>query len=154
MQKYPSLLWRLYPSYVIVALLSFCLVAWYVTSFSSRLHNERVETELKSQAFLVEKLVGDRLSFDNLNEIDAMLKQLSQRTPNRITVALASGDVLGDSLMPRKNVETVTDLRGVDLMMVYGAAVIASAVLHVANREEVLPRFKADAMPRPVAATE
>lgn len=34
------------------------------------------------------------------------------------------------------------------------SAVIASAVLHVANRDEVLPRFKADAMPRPVAATE
>jgi len=34
------------------------------------------------------------------------------------------------------------------------SALIASAVLHVANRDEPLPRFKADAMPKPVAQTE
>ncbi len=99
MPKRPTLLWRLYPSYLIVALLSFCLVVWHVSSVLKDLFNERIISELKAQALLVEKLVGDRFSHDKSGEIDAMLKELGPKIPSRITVALPSGVVLGDSLM-------------------------------------------------------
>ncbi len=99
MPKRPTLLWRLYPSYLIVALLSFCLIAWHVSSVLTDIYNERIISELKAQALLVEKLVGDRFSQDKSAEIDAMLKEMGPKIPSRITVALPSGVVLGDSLM-------------------------------------------------------
>jgi hypothetical protein len=50
------------------------------------------------------------------------------------------------------NLDTYERVVADDVMK--ASAVIASAVWHVANRDEPLPRFKAEAMPKPVAPTE
>lgn len=99
MPKKSTLLWRLYPSYLIVVLSSFCVTAWYVSSLLGDQYNERIVNELKTQALFVENVVGQRFSQEKSAEIDAMLKEIGSKNPSRITVALASGLVLGDSQM-------------------------------------------------------
>lgn len=108
MVKHPILLWKLYPSYLIVALFSFCLVSWLVSGQLAERFNERIIDELKAQAIVVEKAVGERFSQDKSSEVDAILKEMGSRIPSRITVALGSGDVLGDSQMKITRMDSFT----------------------------------------------
>ncbi|MBI5251949.1 MAG: PAS domain-containing protein [Desulfomonile tiedjei] len=109
MPKRPTLLWKLYPSYLVVALLSFCLMAWHVSSQLADYCNDRAVNDLKTQALLVEKLVGERFFKDSSSQIDTMLKEMGSKISSRITVALASGAVLGDSQM---NAARMDSLKG------------------------------------------
>jgi two-component system, OmpR family, phosphate regulon sensor histidine kinase PhoR len=97
MRKRRKLLWQLYPSYLIIIVVSLTAMALYTSKTLRDAGHERVVESLKIQAGIVEQLVSDRLSPERSTEIDALLKQLGRKIPTRITVALPSGLPLGDS---------------------------------------------------------
>jgi two-component system, OmpR family, phosphate regulon sensor histidine kinase PhoR len=97
MRKRRKLLWQLYPSYLIIIVVSLTAMALYTSKTLRDAGHERVVESLKIQAGIVEQLFSNRLSPDRSGEIDAVLKQLGRKIPTRITVALPSGLPLGDS---------------------------------------------------------
>ncbi len=99
--KRRSLIWRLYPSYLLITVLSLFVVTWYAVSYMGDFYFKEKISDLKTRAILLghnlAPLVSDAMdagSSDNLNEYCV---QLGQETDTRITVVLASGKVICDS---------------------------------------------------------
>ena len=97
MRKRRKLLWQLYPSYLIIIVVSLAAMALYTSRTLRVAGGERVVESLKVQADIVEQLVSGRISPEHSPEIDALLKNLAGKACHRITVAMPSGLVLGDS---------------------------------------------------------
>ena len=97
MRKRRKLLWQLYPSYLIIIVVSLTAMALYTSRTLRVAGQESVVESLKVQANIVEQLVAGRLSPERATEIDALLKQLGRKISTRITVAMPSGLPLGDS---------------------------------------------------------
>ncbi len=70
---------------------------------------ERVFENLKVQADIVEQLVSGRISPEHSPEIDALLKNLAGKVSTRITVAMPSGLVLGDSQKSPASMDNYSD---------------------------------------------
>lgn len=92
-----KLLWKIYPSYLIVVVLALAAMVWYTSDIVSALYNARLADDLKTEAVLTEKLLAGRFTLEASPEIDAVLKEVGPKIPIRITVLLPSGIVLGDS---------------------------------------------------------
>ncbi len=97
MKRKRKLIRQLYPSYVAVALVSVAAMAWIAISAVSQLSLEENIAGLKSQALLVEDILGKEFSPDRSAPIDAICKKVGSRMPVRITVMTTDGKVLGDS---------------------------------------------------------
>lgn len=97
MRKRRKLLWQLYPSYLIIIVVSLTAMALYTSRTLRVAGHERAVESLKVQADIIEQLVSPRLSPEHSAEVDALLKDLGRKISTRITVVLPSGKVLGDS---------------------------------------------------------
>lgn len=109
MRKRRKLLWQLYPSYLIIIFVSLTAMTLYTSRTLRVAHHERVVEGLKVQADLVEQLVAHRLSPERSAEIHALLKELGRKISTRITVAMPSGLVLGDSQQDPGQVDNYAD---------------------------------------------
>lgn len=96
--KRRRLLWQLYPSYLLIILLSLLLVSWYALHRTEVLYRSQLDRDLTSQAILLGQAVLDRdgnpLPPD---QIAALCRKIGAELPIRITVLLADGKVIGDS---------------------------------------------------------
>ena len=97
MRNRRKLLWQLYPSYLIIIVVSLTAMALYTSRTLRVAGQERAVESLKVQAEIVEQLVAGRLSPDRAAEVDALLKDLGRKIATRITIVMPSGLVLGDS---------------------------------------------------------
>ncbi len=97
MQKRRKLQWKLLPSYLGITLVSLLIVGWYAVSALTEVSNRQTVTNLNFQARLVGNLVGDRFSFEKSEEIRALLRELGQTTPARISVLVPSGQIVAES---------------------------------------------------------
>ena len=91
------LIWRLFPSYLLVTLLSLLALTWYATASWRQFYLEQTEIDLKNRALLVQDYLRGDLSAAKIPEIDRLCKNLGRLTATRLTVILPSGQVLGDS---------------------------------------------------------
>ncbi|MCL4503932.1 MAG: cell wall metabolism sensor histidine kinase WalK [Deltaproteobacteria bacterium] len=91
------LIWQLFPSYLLVTLLSLLALTWYATASWRQFYLEQTEIDLKNRALLVQDYLRGGLSPANGREIDQLCKDLGRLTATRLTVILPSGQVLGDS---------------------------------------------------------
>ena len=91
------LVWQLFPSYLLVTLLSLLALTWHVTTSWRRFYLEQTAADLKTRALLVETRLQGRLAPGKGAEIDRICKDLGRLTGTRLTVILPSGQVLGDS---------------------------------------------------------
>src|SRR5208337_812862 len=91
------LVWQLFPSYLLVTLLSLLALTWHVTTTWRRFYLEQTAADLKTRALLVETRLQGRLAPGKGAEIDRICKDLGRLTGTRLTVILPSGQVLGDS---------------------------------------------------------
>ncbi len=93
------LLWRLYPSYVVIIFVSLLLVSIHALRSVDRFYRDRLARELQVQAVLVGSRLVDAtgaLPADH-HAVDRLCKDLGRRIPARITVILPDGRVVGDS---------------------------------------------------------
>lgn len=97
MNKRKKLIWQLFPSYLLITLLSVLAVSWYASSALRHFFLDQTETDLKTRAFLVEKQVAPHLSPLNPAIVDAICKDIGKHSATRITVILPTGEVIGDS---------------------------------------------------------
>lgn len=97
MEKRRKLIWQLYPTYLIIIVLSLIGMGSYGFKVLKQLTQERLLVSLQAQAFLIRELVQRQLSGAGLGQLDQQLKRIGANTAVRITVILPSGEVVGDS---------------------------------------------------------
>jgi two-component system phosphate regulon sensor histidine kinase PhoR len=97
MKKKKRLLWQLYPSYLLITIISLLAVTIYATSSLREFYLDRIAGDLRDRAYLLEKQILQFLGPLDTNVVDALCKELGKLSTTRITVILPSGTVIGDS---------------------------------------------------------
>lgn len=109
-RKKTKLIWRIFPSFFFIILLSLTVEAWYSISYFKKFFLETTRRELMVRASLMQDRFARALYVDGLSpqQIDALCKNLGEKIQTRITVILYSGEVIGDSFA---RVETMENHR-------------------------------------------
>jgi len=89
--------WQIYPSYLIVTLLSLTAVFLLSSSAISRFYHRQTAESLNVQALFAEELVRDRFDAQHINDLSRISESLGGKTIARITFILPDGTVAGDS---------------------------------------------------------
>jgi two-component system phosphate regulon sensor histidine kinase PhoR len=97
MKKKRRLIWQIYPSHLMIILISVVLVAWYATDSLRRFYLRQTAQDLQSRAYLLHEQISSLLSPLDSDVIDAICKEIGQLSVTRITVILPGGQVIGDS---------------------------------------------------------
>ncbi|MGD2099561.1 MAG: ATP-binding protein [Desulfobacterales bacterium] len=97
MKKRKRLLWRLFPTYLLITLISLLAVSWYASEAMRRFFLDQTATDLKARAALLEKQITGFLSPLDAAAIDSICKEGGRLSATRITVILPDGTVIGDS---------------------------------------------------------
>ena len=95
--KRRTLLWTVYPYYLIIILGSLALTAWYASNQMTRLYYEETTSVLETRAQLVERQVARLITQDDRAAIQKLSSELGALSGTRITVVGADGTVLGDT---------------------------------------------------------
>ena len=91
------LLWQLYPSFLLIIVISVVGVAWYASQSLHKFYLNDVADGLKSRAYLIEKQISANLTEHKFQEIDTLCKEIGDSSSTRITVILPNGEVIADS---------------------------------------------------------
>jgi two-component system phosphate regulon sensor histidine kinase PhoR len=95
--KKKRLIWHIYPSYVLLAVLAMAAVLISVSGIARSFHYARTDQQLVSASHLIaEQFVAQPELLDGPAG-DALCKSLAQRSGYRITLMLPDGTVIGDS---------------------------------------------------------
>lgn len=97
MKKRKKLIWRLFPSYLLITLLSLIAVSWYATSSLRQFYIDQTQSDLEARAHLLEQQITQYLAPLKPEAVDAFCKDAGKLAATRITVILPSGVVIGDS---------------------------------------------------------
>ena len=97
MKKKIRLIYKLFPSYLLITLLSLVAISWYALSFTRQFYLERTQVDLEDSGRLLEKQVLDLLSPLDEKAVDALCKDAGEKTAIRVSVVLPDGRVIGDS---------------------------------------------------------
>ena len=106
-RKKTKLIWRIFPSFFVIILLSLTVEAWYSISYFKSFFLESTQRELMVRASLMQDRFARALYVDGLSpqQIDILCKNLGERVQIRITVILHSGEVIGDSFARMETME-------------------------------------------------
>lgn len=91
------MLWQLFPSYLLIVVVSLAVVAWYATRYVRQTYMDQLAQDLQARAVLTATLVKGRLSAENRQALDAMVRAIGAKTTTRITIILPTGQVIADS---------------------------------------------------------
>jgi two-component system phosphate regulon sensor histidine kinase PhoR len=109
MYRKRRLIWHLYPSYLLIILISIVAVTWYASIEAKQFFLKQTETDLKARAELFEGQIISFLDPLDRDKIDLLCKEEGQRASTRITVILPSGTVVGDSDSDPKTMDNHSD---------------------------------------------
>jgi len=91
------LLWKLYPSYVVIILISIVTVGIYVSTTLKSFYLRKTAEDLEVEARLIEREASVTFGKENRKSLDTLCKTLGKAASARITMILTSGEVVGDS---------------------------------------------------------
>jgi len=140
-RKKTKLIWRIFPSFLIIILLSLTVEAWYSISYFKGFFLETTQRELMVRASLMQDRFARALYVDGLSpqQIDALCKGLGEKIQTRITVILHSGEVIGDSFARvetmenhRERPEIQTALAGEKSMAVRYSRTLDESMMYIA----------------------
>ena len=97
MKKKKRLIYKLFPSYLLITLMSLIAVSWYALSFTRQFYLERTRVDLEDSGRLLVNQVIHLLLPLNEKAVDALCKAAGGQTAIRVTVTLPDGRVVGDS---------------------------------------------------------
>ncbi len=97
MPKRKRLLWQLYPSYLLITLISLIAATWFASKTMRQFIFDQNASDLKSLAHIFEQQILGLFSPLNETAIDRLCKEFSDRSEFRLTVILPTGKVVGDS---------------------------------------------------------
>lgn len=91
------LIWTLYPSYLLIIVVSLTAVTWFASYSARDFFLRQIESELEIRAALFTDKILDYLEPVDQVRIDRLCKKEGKLSSTRITLILPSGRVLGDS---------------------------------------------------------
>mgnify|MGYP006272119755 FL=1 len=97
MSRYRRLFWQIYPSFLVITLLSLAAVGVHAQFSMRRFFMEQRSDDLRARALLLEDRVRPLLSPLQPDRVDALCKAAGRTSETRITVILPNGRVVGDS---------------------------------------------------------
>ena len=97
MKKKKRLIWQIYPSFLLITLISLMAVTWYASYSLRHFYLEETASDLEARARLIEKHILEHFNPPDEKQIDALCKGMGKHASTRITVTLLSGRVIGDS---------------------------------------------------------
>ena len=97
MKKKKRLVWHLFPSYLLITILSLVGATWYATEALNRFYLNQTQQDLQARAGLLKRQILSLQSPLETEVVDAICKELGQLSDTRITVILPDGTVIGDS---------------------------------------------------------
>ncbi len=99
MKKKTKLIWHIFPSFLVIIVLSISAVASYSTQYFKTFFLENAEKELIIRARILKARFSEILINDpnDASYINARCRAIGEETGTRVTVILPSGVVIGDS---------------------------------------------------------
>jgi two-component system phosphate regulon sensor histidine kinase PhoR len=97
MKKKKRLLRHLFPSYLLITLISLIAVTWFASSSIRNFFLDQTASDLLARARLLENQMAQFLGPFETSVVDAICKEIGVSSATRITVILPSGIVIGDS---------------------------------------------------------
>lgn len=91
------LLWHLYPTYLLITLVSVSALSWYAVRSLKQFYLEERTRELESRATLMRDLLLAEVEPGAPEDIESLVKRLGQEPEFRLTVIDMDGEVLADS---------------------------------------------------------
>lgn len=92
-----KLFWQLFPTYLLVIVLSLLGAVWYASVSLRQFHLQKVKEDLEARAHLLSEQISVSLTSENYVELDRLCKKLGLESGTRITVVLPDGMVVADS---------------------------------------------------------
>jgi two-component system, OmpR family, phosphate regulon sensor histidine kinase PhoR len=140
--RHKPLLWHLLPGALVAALLALALAAWWACGAVRQFHLEQAAIDLEAEARLV-RLQVEPLVYPvpNPTAADSLCRALVRGTPLRVSVILASGQVIADTgeelarLEPHitaDRVEVLAALRGETGQSIRYSRTLQRSMLYVA----------------------
>jgi len=103
------LIWQIYPSYLLITIVSILVVMWFASRTLRRFHLSETAKGLESTArIILEQNRRDFLS-SGPAAVDRLCKQVGKAGNLRVTVISSSGEVLGDSEEDPRQMENHAD---------------------------------------------
>jgi len=97
MARNRRLLWQLFPSYLLIILISLLVVTWFASTSFRNFYLEQTTSDLEARARLLETQIREYLDPVNREAMDLWCKKICKRAFTRITIMLPSGKVIADS---------------------------------------------------------
>ena len=97
MLKNKKLFWQIYPSYLLITIISLGAVTWYGADALGRFYLTRVIDDLEDRAHLIENQIIAYLNRKDEAGLDRFCKEAGKKSSTRITVIAESGRVIADS---------------------------------------------------------
>ncbi len=97
MKKSKKLIWQIFPSFLLITLLSLLAVSWYASSSMRHFFLDQTAVDLEVRTILLEKQIIAHLSPLDAPSVDSVCKAMGRESTTRYTVILSSGEVIGDS---------------------------------------------------------
>jgi two-component system phosphate regulon sensor histidine kinase PhoR len=97
MRKRRPLIWQLYPSYLVLALVALLATGWYASRSMHGFYLSQIHRNLLNQSQLLKDQFLPLLEPGRYAALDRYCKETGRRIPSRLTVILPDGTVVGDS---------------------------------------------------------
>lgn len=104
-----GLFWKLYPSYLLIAIIALGGMYFYASDKITDFYYNRSKLNLETSARLAESYFFDNGKLKDRASIDALCRKLFKDSGIRITVISTSGEVLGDSIENPAKMENHSD---------------------------------------------
>jgi len=91
------LLWRLYPTYLVITLGAVLAITLHATHALKQFHVKHVKQDLTSRAWLIEQQLATWCAEKDYARVQRFCESRGPESSTRITVVLTSGRVVGDS---------------------------------------------------------
>ena len=85
MNRKKRLIWQLFPSYLLITLLSVLAVSWYASSSLHHFFMDQTAADLKTRAILVEEQIFAHLTPLDAAAVDAVCKEVGQNSATHDT---------------------------------------------------------------------
>ena len=97
MKRSKKLIWQIFPSFLLITLLSLLAVSWYASSSMRHFFLDQTAVDLEVRTILLEKQIIAHLSPLDAPSVDSVCKVMGRESATRYTVILSTGEVIGDS---------------------------------------------------------
>ena len=92
-----SLLWQLYPVYLLIIVIALFAITWYLSYLLTDFYHNQVAEGLQARANLIKDQFLQKLEVGDFKGMDVMCKELGASSSTRITIILSDGKVVADS---------------------------------------------------------